>query len=348
MFVLNSDITIGKFRFSGVNEVQIKRSIHGIANTAIVKIPSIAKTVTNGKVSAGAIVTGKQFSEGDAVVIKLGYNGDMQTEFKGFVKRCNLDMPLEVECEGYSWLMRRNSITQFWPTIAVRDLLTTAVSGIDSVYDIKVVCDVDFELNNVSLNSASGFDIINSLAKFTDGCLSCFFIQPDTLWCGLTYTPYASGVGISNIGLVSYRLGYNVVKENSLQERTTENDPVEVTYSRKLPNGEKMSQTSDVFKNFGRTYNKILNHIKDTITLKALANEKAYQYNYGGYEGGISAFLQPYASPGYQAYIADDRYPERSSTYLVESAEVHFGINGARRILEIGPMTGFANSIQND
>jgi hypothetical protein len=127
-----------------------------------------------------------------------------------------------------------------------------------------------------------------------------------------------------------------------LKERSTENDPVEVKYNKKLSNGDKISQTSDVFTTFLRTHSRILNQVNDSSTLKQLANEKAYQLNYEGYEGSINAFLQPYATPGYQAYVTDDRYPEKNGTYIIEGTEVYFGMNGARRIVEIGPMTGFA------
>lgn len=345
-FVLNSDITIGKFRFSGVNEVRISRSLHSIADTATIKIPSISKIISNGKVSPDAVITGKQFSDGDPVTIKLGYNGNLRTEFSGFVKRRNLDMPLAVECEGYSWLLRRNNVNDFYPSITVKDLLTAALSGIDSNYNITVQCSVDFELSNVLIDNKSGFDVINDLLKYTDGCLSCFFIQPDTLWCGLVYTPYANGNdpfgGAPDDNLVNYRLGYNVVKDNTLNERLTENDPVQVKYSKKLSNGSIISSTSDAFGNGARTQSKILNHINDVATLSLLANEKAYRLNYSGYEGSINTFHEPYCLPGYKAYITDDWYPERNGTYLIEGTEVDFGVTGARRIIEAGTQSGFA------
>ncbi len=343
MFVLVSDITIGNFRFNGVNEISISRSLHSIMETATIKIPSIARLVTKGSVLPDVVITGKQFSDGDPVTIKLGYNNDLQTEFTGFVKRCSLSMPMEVECEGYSWLLRRNTIDKFYPSVTIKDLLTDAVSGIDGKHTISVQCDIDITLSNVGV-SGCGLDVINSLSKYTDGSLSCFFIKPGVLWCGILYTPYAKGTDVLNIGTVNYRLGYNLLKSNDLKERTTENDPVQVEYSKKLGNGDKLSGTSDAFKKFVRTHKKILNHVADAIALKQLANETVYRKNYAGYEGSINTFLQPYTIPGYTAYISDDRYPERNGTYIIEDMEVHFGTAGARRIIGIGPQLGFANN----
>lgn len=342
MFILSSDITIGNFRFSGVNSVQVKRSIYSIADTAIITLPSIAKTVLNGKVNETGIVTGKQFSDGDPVTIKLGYNGDLQTEFKGFVKQRNLNMPLEVVCEGYSWLLRKNAGQTFWKSITVKELLKAAVSKAGAAGKITVRCEVDYELRNINTGAETAFDLINNISKYTDNSLTCFFIEPDVLWCGLVYTAAANGEDILEGGTVSYRLGYNVVKDNYLKERFTEDDPVQVRFSKKLANGDKGSQTSDVFKKINRTRNKILNHIKDAVVLKQLANEKAYKTNYSGYEGYLKAFLQPFAWPGFKAYVEDSRYPERNGTYLIEGTEVLFGIHGARRIVEVGPKIGFA------
>jgi len=342
MFVLGSDITIGRFRFSGVCDVQIRKSMHSIVESATIKIPSISRITSNGKTTGQNIVTGEQFSDGDPVVIKLGYNGDLHTEFIGFVKCRDLNMPLKVECEGYCWLLRRSTVTDFRGSIPLRQLLNLAVSSIDARYNIKVICDADIDLNNVVIDNQSGFEVINDLSKYTDDCLTCFFIQPDTLWCGLIYTSYSSGLDPLDLGLVNYRLGYNLVKENNLNERVSENDPVKVKYSKRLSNGERLFAESDAFKDYVRTHSRILNQLKDANALKRLANEKAYKLNYSGYEGNINPFLQPFALPGYQANIIDDRYPEKNGVYIIEGTEVRFGINGAKRIVEIGPKLGFA------
>lgn len=340
MFVLTSDITIGKFRFSGVNAVRIKRSIHSIVETATITLPSISKIVANGEVRPGTIITGHQFSEGDQVVIQLGYNDQLKTEFSGFVKHRSLKMPLEIECEGYSWLLRRNKIKETSGPATLKELLNNAVSGTDG--RISVECDLDIEFSNVNFKDECGFDIINGLSKYTDENLSCFFIRPDRLWCGLLYSHYADGKNILNLPLVKYRMGYNIIHDNNLKERNVESDPIQVKYSNKLPDGTKISQTSDVFEKYVRTHNKILKQIKDELVLKKLAKEKAYQFNYSGYEGSVNAFLQPYTEPGYQVYLSDKRYPERNGVYLAESTEVSFGISGARRKIEIGPRSGFA------
>jgi hypothetical protein len=339
MFVLNSEITLGSFRFTGVHDVRIKKSLHSIMETAVIEIPSIARIIRNGKALPETVVTAGQFKKGDEVIIKLGYDGKLETEFRGFVRSMDLNMPLSIECEGYSWLMRRNSITAFYKTISLKQLLTVAVSSTVDKSKIKVVCDVDMEFCNIHLEKISGFDLVTKILEFTDGAVTCFFVSPDTLWCGLIYSVH-SGPKISPLSSAKYRLGYNTLKENSLRVRDTAADAVEVTFSKRLSNGTVISKTSDVFKNPVKQYKKTLNHVNKASALKLLANEKACRMCYSGYEGKFTAFLQPYTLPGSLVYISDNRFNENAGIYIIEGTELHYGKGGGRRIVEAGVRTG--------
>jgi len=115
-----------------------------------------------------------------------------------------------------------------------------------------------------------------------------------------------------------------------------------VTYNKAMEDGNKISQSSDVFDTTVHTYNRILNQVNSTRTLKMLADEKAYQLCYSGFEGKLNAFLQPFASPGDIAVIDNPQNIDQNGNYLIESTEVTFGPKGARRIIEIGPRMGFA------
>lgn len=339
MFVLNSEITIGTFRFSGVHDVVIKRSVHSIVETATIKIPAIAAIVSNGKVSPERITTAKQFTEGDAVTIKLGYNGDLKTEFSGFVKHRKLDMPLEIECEGYSWLLRKNIAKIKNSNLTIKELLSAAVADLQGENKIMVECDVDLNILNISMDNPSGFDIINYISKCSDDNISCFFIKPDTLWCGTLYTDVNNGKVTIATEKARYRPGYNTIRKNTLLPHNTAGKPGNVLYSRKRGDGELIAGHSTVATIEKTKHTLTLNHIKNAAELQLLANEKALKNTYTGYEGSFVSFLQPYAAPGHVAFVKDNTHPEMDGTYLIESTEVHFGIKGARRILELGIKT---------
>ncbi|MES2701870.1 MAG: hypothetical protein V4649_04480 [Bacteroidota bacterium] len=309
--------------------------MHSITDTATIKLPSVAQVIKNGAVIAERKTTATQFKNGDKVVIKLGYNGELQTEFEGFVKGHSLDMPLQVDCEGYSWLLKREKVTLNKANAKLKDVLESIIET-GGANGIKVASNDDITFSNLRFSDKTPFEILAELATYTDNSLTCFFSQPDTLWCGLAYSGSAAGKALTgNIG-IKYILGYNTLKENTLVTRSTDNDRVQVKYSKKMPSGEIVVANSTV-KDPARVHSQVLNSIADKEALEKLAAEKALQFNYGGLEGKFTAFLQPYAGPGDSVAIADSRYPEIDGEYLVESTQVTFGVKGARRIIDLGP-----------
>ncbi len=337
LFELNSEISIGTFRFRGVHEVRISRSMTNYMDTATVTVPSWAKIVRRNGVAAEVVATAGLLEVDDRVVIKLGYNGVLMTEFEGFVKRKVLNMPLTIECEGYGRRLRLGqTYSKHYKNTTARELLEMATKG--TGITLRIVDDLP--LVNVTLVKATAADIVNKVKELSKGVLNIFFVEPTVLWCGLLYTPYSRGDDPLGMGRVKYRLGYNVVKENGLQERVVDGEPVQILMGGVLATGQKVMTQSEA-KDAPRKVKRILNNVGDVEWLKKIANEKQYTMNYAGYEGTIRPFLRPYCGPGWVAEITDRQYPERNGTYAIEAVDVQFGLNGARRVVSIGPKLGF-------
>ena len=360
MFVLNSDITIGTLRFAGVHEVRIRRSMKTLMDTAIIKLPSLCRISAGKRKSAVVQTTGELFKDGDPVTINLGYNdtsvlsgaatpviagnnGGLGTEFQGFVKRRDLNMPLEVECEGYSYALRQTKNTGDYTktTIQVSALLNKVCAGTG----ITVVCPVDYPLKGFSLSNNDGIEVCDFIREASAHSLVLFFIAPTVLWCGLPYTALANGSSVFELPQVNYRLGYNVVKDNGLRERIP-SEPIQVILNGKLATGEKVF-TASKCKAAKRQLKHLTKYVPDNNTLGAFAQEKEYHHNYIGYEGNINALLQPFCWPGWMADITDDRYPERNGVYVLEETDVTFGQTGARRVVTVGPQLNFGTNYLN-
>jgi hypothetical protein len=337
MFVLRSDISIGDLRFEGVQNVVIKRSVHSLIETAIIEVPAMAYMQDMGRTTPKKIVTATQIVTGSEVRIQLGYNGEMRTEFEGYVVSCRPGTPLQIICEGSSYLLRINVPGVHLGKTTVKELIKSAVSRTTGNKAIKVTCAVDMDVVNTSSASAIGMDIISELIRATKNNLCCFFIKPYELWCGLLYSDYTSGITISNDENIGYRIGYNTLKENTLAEHVGNGKTATVEYKRKTSTGDVLTGVS-VNRWGGVTKETaILNQILQEKNLAELADEKAIRNNYKGYEGDFTAFLQPYAAPGGSVKIVNNNMPEMDGVYLIESTEVTFGINGARRKIELGP-----------
>lgn len=366
-FALSSDITIGNFRFTGVHDIHVKRSLHTYADSAVITLPSKCMLVKGNKATPEMLTTADQFNEGDKVIINLGYNApaalkkgstpiikgassknsgsSMCTVFCGFVKKKGLNMPLQVECEGYVRRLRQDvNINTSHKKTKVSELLKLLEKNTKGESTgIKTVVADDLDLVNVTIPGKNGVELVEAIKRMSHGVLNIFFIEPATLWCGLTYTPYSRGEDPFCLGEVDYRLGYNIVKDNSLRERTEKSERVKIIFNH-IPGDGEIKKGESGSSGTGNTQNIVARNVSDAKTLELMAKEKQFMESYTGYEGSINGFLQPWCEPGWIANISDKRYPKRDGKYLVEATEITFGKNGARIKVDIGPMLGFKNA----
>ena len=73
--------------------------------------------------------------------------------------------------------------------------------------------------------------------------------------------------------------------------------------------------------------------------LKQIANRLQTKSNYNGYEGNITAFLEPAANKGDIAEIDGFKYPEKSGSFFIEAVSGEFGTAGGRQTIELGFIT---------
>lgn len=327
-FQVCSDIAIGKFKRVKPNSVKVTKSMFEYVDRAVMKLPITARIKRAGEVITEAVETAKQFGEGDKVVIQLGYNGSLKTEFTGFVSRINFTSPLEVECEGYSYQLRKKTYLKTFVNVQLLDVLKYLISGTDIVLDTKNI--PSFKIDKMILKNNTGTEALELIKKISDNTLRIFFTG-NVLYAGLQYLkPRAD---------VKYRMGWNVIKDGNLKLRQAKNQEVTVHYIGERNDGKKIKVESMSAGNSGIDGDKkvIKSHsITDQTTLKQMADAKVKWLSFDGYEGKITAFGTPYCEPGDRAILEDNKYQERSGNYLVESIEVTYSMAGFRRIVGIG------------
>lgn len=314
MFVLCSKITIGGKSFSGVNEVQIKRSIHELAATATVKVPVTAVLMRQGEAPA-YIEMAQAIKIGDPVEIHLGYNGSYNLEFRGYVKNLNLRTPLEIVCEDAFYTTRHQNVT-FQGKTTLEKILKAC--GLQVGYAATLTLEA-FQVDNKSVAWV--------LAKLqTDyGLAICFDLE------GRVYAsePYKI-VGEA----VKYRMRENVISDDDLQYQRAEDVKLKIKAVCIYKDGKKVE--AEIGAKDGTEKKLYFYDVKDQTELAALAAAELKRYSYDGYAGKITTFLQPYASPMMVAQIEDQAYNARNGRYYIESVTTNYGMNGARRAVEIG------------
>lgn len=317
MFVLCCELKIGSVAFKSVHDVQIKRSIYNLAATAVIKVPVTAVLKRAGEPPT-YIETAEAVKVGDPVEIRLGYDGQMNTEFVGYVKRLNYKIPLEIECEDEYYLTRSINCVFSKKETTLKQCLNTILP------EIKQGACTDLTLKNFVVNNKPGNWVLGHLKK--EYGLTIFFDINGNLYVGKAHDVQGE--------TVKYRLRFNVIKDDELKFQLASDIKMKVKAICYYKDGTKIE--GELGEDGGE--NKILYYydVKDAKELKALAQEELKRYSFDGYRGKIETFLFPYALPGMIAQLEDEVYQERSGNYYIESVDVSFGMSGARRNIEIG------------
>lgn len=325
MFTLKCKIIIGDYKLFAVTDVKIKRSIYSFVDTATITLPASARLQNDATNVPKSVSTAATFKEGDKVEIWLGYDNDLQREFKGFIKRVNAATPCEIECEGYSWQLRRKNI--LWATekdkvTKLKDLLGTLIQGTD----IKLSDSIpDMDVQQFSDGNRSGTDALDWIKK---NLFLTVYFEEDHLYAGLAFIKQPDSAH------AKYGIGENLVKEDQLKFRNAEDVKILVkAISFNKLNKAVVGKAGDENGAIRTIY---AQNDKTQKELDELAQSKIGELRYNGYEGKVTGFLAPFALPGYRVILQDKNYIEREGTYLIESTDVSYGTGGGRRICGIG------------
>lgn len=336
-FTLNSDITIGPYKKVKPHEVKINLSLSEYANKAVIKLPASARLVNAKKEVSNTIQTALHLNEGDKVIINLGYNGKLEQEFEGFVARVNVATPVEVECEGYSYQLRYlQPKNKTFKKAELKDILQYIITGTDIVLSKEIP---GCKIEKLVIDGHTGTEVLELIKKAL-GDLVYINFHKNELYAGLAY--------LDPKDKVVYRLGWNVIKDGNLKQHKASNDNITIIYKGKKKDGTNVQEaikskkqtavitTTGSASKGGETKVITTHAVTDSDTLKQMAAAKLKKLSYDGYEGKITAFLQPFCQHGWKSKLADKTYPERNGEHIIEAVEITYGMGGARRIVQIG------------
>lgn len=319
MFVLDARIEIGPYVFRAIHDVEIVKSVDELGDTCIIQLPTRFKVRENNVET----YTEEAIKVGDAVKVILGYKDKYEgVEFVGYVKKIRPTFPLEIHCEDKIWLLRRKNITKAWndgttlKAVLQEVVNGTAVSLADNIPDIV--------LDKYIIKNANGAQVLQEIKK--DMSLSIFINDEDKLYVGLQQ--------LTNLGeTVVYDLNYNLV-ENNLEFKTKEERRIKVRYTYiGKDNVKKVVEEGDADGELRSFHTSV---ISDEAKLRELALSEIERLKYDGFDGNVVSFLMPYATRGMTAKIIDNTHNSREGSYFIKKVTTSFGLDGARRTVEIG------------
>lgn len=324
MFHLTSDITIGKYKKVKPAKVAWKTDINSFTDTCTIDLPRITymKTVKSVTEDKQQLDERKEYDikENDPITVLLGYDGNNVKRFEGFVKRVNMSIPVQVECEGYSYLLYDIIFNKSYEHVTVKQLLTDLIQGTAIVLSTEIPI---IPLSNVRFKNATGIQVLEWLQK---ECKLAVYFNFNELFVGTLYGKTQA--------TVKFRLGWNTVKEDDFKLRQVDKN-VKIVIKEKADTGEVKKTKSDAQKYSNEKSVKVKAGIPSNL-LKDIANRLQTKSNYQGFEGSITAFLEPAVNKGNVAAIDGYKYPEKSGNYFVESVSGEFGKSGGRQTIGLG------------
>lgn len=325
---LSCKITIaGKYVLRGVNQIEIKLSVHQLIQTAKIKLP--LSVVMRNKDMQERIKIIDKIKEGDSIKLEFGHDGNHRTEFEGFIKRINYSMPLELECEDELYLLRTVTYKESFKKIGLRELLEFVLRGFEQKTDIKYqLYDKmpEMTFSKFQMREANGIDILQELKeKYGLTSYLTTINGVKTLYCGLAYTLEKGRVKIS--------LGRNTIGTPELKYEGITDKKYKIKVVNFNRNGTKNEYEFGDANGEQRTMHFFGDN--DKKHLETMANAEMEKFSSKGYRGSFDTFLVPFIEPGTVAEITDPQFPDRKGTQYIGTVTTTFGVSGARRKSEI-------------
>lgn len=306
--VMNSYIEVGNYVFRDrIASVQVKSSWKDLADTAVIKLPNLARQSDGKRVEA-------LIQPGDPVLIKLGYDGDLREEFRGYVSSVKPTIPLELHCEDEMWQLKRRTVSESWRSTTLREVLEYLVP--EANIDCPDITLSPFRLDNVSVAKA--------LQKLRDEYLLTVYYRQGTLHVGFPY--------FEQLPTIYYHFQKNAVMEG-LEYRRQEDVKVKVKVIGIMPNNTR--EEIEIGDGEGDTFT-LHFYNKRGAELRAVAEQKLAGMKYDGYRGHFIGFGVPRPVHGMVVDLRDDRYPERAGKFFVDTVTTTFQSDGFLRQIELG------------
>lgn len=312
-------MTIGKLQFKEVAKVQIKSSWKELTDTCEIELPKNSR------------LKGKPVSEyiqrDDKVLVQLGYNNELKTEFTGFVRRVESDIPLKVFCDDYAFLLKwHKPKNKLFSSVKLDDVVNHITEGIEG---IKVSVLDDVNLGKFIVENTSTSKVLEVIRQ-SYGLVS--FFKGDTLFVGF---PYRNESPVKNAYVYDFQ--NNIVPGHSLKYRKTNTVKMKIKAISSLNNGKKL--TTEVGQDGGSIVTRNFPHMNQS-ELEKLAKEELKKYKYKGFAGELTAWGQPFVSHGDSVVLTDSEFPDRRGKYFVDAVGVTFTSSTFRRRVSIGQKIG--------
>ena len=297
----NCSAVIGGLQFLSVNSIIIERSVKQLGDKAVITLPRNYE-----KLEGKSILD--LMKSGDKVSIKLGYDGDLQDEFSGYLQNIESGVPLVLTVDDEFYPLKRNNWCMSWSNISLANLLKYVAPG----YEIECP---ETSLGPFQISNASTFAVLSALQR-DYGFYT--YIRGNKLFCSWPYKVTGTGQ-IHEYTLYSYP-----VKANNLRYSRAEDKKIRVRVTSDQGAGKKVTYETGAKEGDGSL---------NITNIPGLTQAEAKTYGdnwykslaFDGYSGSITGFGTPATQAGDTIKITDAD-EDITGSYLIESVRITYDL----------------------
>jgi hypothetical protein len=112
--------------FSKVNRVTAAHSWQTLTDTCTILMPKNIRVKQGDRVLNGLNDTVKR---GDPVKVMSGYKPNQKVEFQGFVRQVKKNIPLEIVCEDFAYLLKLDTYSISWKSVNLKTIVSHLLTG---------------------------------------------------------------------------------------------------------------------------------------------------------------------------------------------------------------------------
>ncbi len=309
MRVLSSHIVIGQLEFDWVGSVEIVSSWQMFTDTADIRLPS------HLKINKDELLDYIKF--GDKTVIKLGYDGELDTVFEGYVTDIHPGVPVSIKCEDEMWRLKQESITASERQMSVKKLLNRYFKSYKHAF-------IDVSLGTMVIDNLNKVKVLEQL-KGSFGLYA--FFRGDILYVGKQYD-------VSTARKHTFILDYNIA-DDELSYKRKDQVKIKVKAISNNADGSKLELELGDDEGDVRTLN-FYNLSK--VALQEAAKRELSRLKYDGWRGDFTAFGTPLVRHGDIVSLHKQTgESDKTGSYWVDKVVYNFGKDGFRQKISLGP-----------
>ena len=317
MYRLTAKIEISgtkRWELAGVTEVEITLDTDQLTDTCKLTLPKRLKWDGEREMPV---------RRGDGVKVWLGYDGELQLAFTGYVRDVGFKTPIVLTCEDEMMKLKQQpAVKKAYKSVTIESLLQD--QGIS--YKLNVMGEQGLGQYRVTADTVASL-----LGHLKENGIRSFFRYENgepVLYCGVLFDKDDKATQV-------FATGVNIISDESLEQQKSENIRLRVKAISLMPNNKKIKVEvgdADGEHRTLHTYN------KTESELKAWAEQEIKRLKRDGLKGSFTTFGAKLVDKLTAIGIKIDG--EKQGVYQVAKNVIKYGTGGFRQEITLGARIG--------